>query len=242
MGMASTELDKSFSPRECQVITEVCKAKSIRDIACDFGISTNTVKEYLKDIYHKAGVHSARELMLKYCDPPLPRILGQRRDFSRDLLWSLEQLHQSGSMNGMVQALCAGAAKSACAEWSELLRVLQETPLTVALWSEGLRLRQMPSPILQSVLQNGFGLAQGTPWKSESKHWNELGCKTGLMAVRLRLGPHACILAVSKPMNPSFDHLGLATLGLLARTAEQHMQRLQQPATARRRRGTALET
>ena len=237
LSMAESDWGKLFTPRECQVIAEVCKAKSIEDIAEDIGISKHTVKEYLKEIYYKAQVHSARELMLKYYEPPQMRILAQRREFNRDLLISLETLNQSGSLHAMVKALCAGSVKTAFADWSELYRVIQESPLTLAAWGDGENLLQLPSSLFKTVLASGFGLAQGGEWKAESKFWNNLGCKGAMMAVRMKLGQHLCILAVSKPKAGTFDHLGLATLGLLARTAEQHARRLLPSSHPHRRRG-----
>ncbi len=236
LSMADSDWGKLFTPRECQVIAEVCKAKRIEDIAEDIGLSKHTVKEYLKEIYYKAQVHSARELMLKYYDPPHMRILAQRREFSRDLLASLETLNQSGSLHALVKSLCAGSVKTSIANWSELYRVIQESPLTIAAWGESDKLLQPPSSLLKTVLASGFGLAQGGEWKAESKFWSYLGGKGAMMAVRLKLGQHLCILAVSKPKEGNFDHLGLATLGLLARTAEQHSRRLLRAANQSRRK------
>src|SRR6185437_6337674 len=64
-----------FSPRERQIVDAVLQAKSVKDIAADLDLSVNTVKDYLKVIYRKAMVHSARELMRKLMPggrPPPP--------------------------------------------------------------------------------------------------------------------------------------------------------------------------
>lgn len=239
--MAQSEWGKLFTPRECQVIAEVCKAKSIDHIAEDIGLSKHTIKEYLKEIYYKAQVHSARELMLKYYDPPQMRMLAQRREFSRELLQSLETLNQSGSLHALAKSLCTGAQKTAMADWSELYRVIQETPLTLAAWGEGEKLLQPPSGLFKTVLASGFGMSSGVAWKIEGEIWSHQGCKGAMMAVRLKLRQHLCILAVSKPRIANFDHLSLATLGLLARTAEQHSRRLHPSPHQLRRRGREIQ-
>lgn len=55
-----------FSRRERQIVYAMLQAKAVKDIARDLDLSVNTVKDYLKTIYRKAEVHSARELMCKY--------------------------------------------------------------------------------------------------------------------------------------------------------------------------------
>ncbi|MGH9474701.1 MAG: helix-turn-helix domain-containing protein [Terriglobales bacterium] len=57
---------REFSRRERQIVYAILQAKAAKDIARELGLSVNTVKDYLKTIYRKAEVHSARELMCKY--------------------------------------------------------------------------------------------------------------------------------------------------------------------------------
>lgn len=54
-----------FSRRERQIVGALCEAKAVKEIARELDLSVNTVKDYLKTIYRKAQVHSARELMRK---------------------------------------------------------------------------------------------------------------------------------------------------------------------------------
>ncbi len=56
---------REFSKRERQIVCALMQAKAVKDIARDLDLSINTVKDYLKTIYRKAEVHSARELMCK---------------------------------------------------------------------------------------------------------------------------------------------------------------------------------
>ena len=62
----------SFTPRERQIIGELNAARQIREIAAALHLAPNTVKSYVKSIYAKAEVHSARELMLKLSSGGLP--------------------------------------------------------------------------------------------------------------------------------------------------------------------------
>lgn len=54
-----------FSPRERQIIEALAAAKKMHAIAADLRLTPNTVKSYVKGIYHKAEVHSARELIVR---------------------------------------------------------------------------------------------------------------------------------------------------------------------------------
>ncbi|HET9785225.1 MAG TPA: helix-turn-helix transcriptional regulator [Terriglobales bacterium] len=60
-----TTVERDFSRRERQIVGALCEAKAVKDIARELDLSVNTVKDYLKTIYRKAQVHSARELMRK---------------------------------------------------------------------------------------------------------------------------------------------------------------------------------
>ena len=61
-----------FTLRERQIIGELNAARQIREIAAALHLAPNTVKSYVKSIYAKAEVHSARELMLKLSSGGIP--------------------------------------------------------------------------------------------------------------------------------------------------------------------------
>ncbi|TAN24553.1 MAG: response regulator transcription factor [Acidobacteria bacterium] len=60
---AQPALQRPFSAREQQVVQALIAAKRVKTIAHELALSENTVKDYIKTIYRKADVHSARELM-----------------------------------------------------------------------------------------------------------------------------------------------------------------------------------
>ncbi len=82
-----------FSPRERQIIAALTAAQQVGEIARKLHLTTNTVKAYIKSIYFKAEVHSARELMLKF--PPMARGADERLDSFRRVLAArdIAQLH-----------------------------------------------------------------------------------------------------------------------------------------------------
>lgn len=54
-----------FTPREKQVVDELLKGFSYKEIANVLGISSTTVNDHLKNVYRKTGVRTKAELMRK---------------------------------------------------------------------------------------------------------------------------------------------------------------------------------
>lgn len=104
-----------FSPRERQIIACLISAKQISEIALALHLAPNTVKSYVKGIYLKAGVHSARELMLKF---PLAEHRADDRleSFSR-MLAATDTVQLHAAVLGMLRAW-AGANRAFCWEVS----------------------------------------------------------------------------------------------------------------------------
>lgn len=55
----------NFSRRETQVIKYVSKGFSNKEIASVLGLSENTVKEYLGNVFRKTGVNNRTALVVK---------------------------------------------------------------------------------------------------------------------------------------------------------------------------------
>lgn len=54
----------NFTPAEAHVVSEVCKGKSIDEVAQDLGIVPSTVKFHLVNIYPKVGVKTKSKLII----------------------------------------------------------------------------------------------------------------------------------------------------------------------------------
>ena len=54
----------TLTPREREIVTAVAEGATNRDVAIRFGLSPQTVKNYLSDIFDKLGVSSRLELAL----------------------------------------------------------------------------------------------------------------------------------------------------------------------------------
>src|SRR5579883_668377 len=93
-----------LTPRERHVVNGVMRAQTVKEIAKDLGISYETAKDALKNVYLKAEVHSARALMLKVLDYRQPR---------QD--WPVEALNYFST-----------AFPSREAVWNEVRRLVQE--------------------------------------------------------------------------------------------------------------------
>ena len=55
----------ALSTRELEVVRELCKGKSNKEIALSLGISVNTVKTHLSRSLRKAKVSNRAELIIK---------------------------------------------------------------------------------------------------------------------------------------------------------------------------------
>lgn len=60
---------ESLSPREQEILGEVLSGKRVSDIAKTLSISRHTVRNHLKAIYRKLGVHSQVELLGRFWAP-----------------------------------------------------------------------------------------------------------------------------------------------------------------------------
>jgi DNA-binding NarL/FixJ family response regulator len=57
-----------LTPREHAILSLLAKGRSYKEIATDLGISSNTVRNHLHEIYNKLHVQSRTEAVLKFLD------------------------------------------------------------------------------------------------------------------------------------------------------------------------------
>lgn len=208
---------REFSQRERQIVYAVLQAKAVKDIAHDLDLSVNTVKDYLKTIYRKAEVHSARELM-RQCqaeravpaDVGLAQLLQQAQQLREEAgpAEALAQLH------GAVRA-CTRARRVTYWRW---LRSGSDLYLVGDVSST------RPGSVLRL---DGFGQRlRERGWARLEAH--EMGSREGRELSRQGLGgeviglecspaPRVQVLLAGDPAGGRFGPLDAAVMRLLAR-------------------------
>ena len=59
-----------LTPRQQQILPELLAGLAPKQIARKLGISTHTVREYIKALYRRVGVQGRDELMARYLESP----------------------------------------------------------------------------------------------------------------------------------------------------------------------------
>lgn len=202
-----------FSPRERQIIAALTTAQQVQEIAAALHLTTNTVKSYVKGIYVKAGVHSARELMLKF--PPTERRADDKLDsFNRVLAAAdLKQLH--AAVLAMLRAW-AGANRVLCWEVRDdaiggpglqphAMKLFRFGPATEC--ANGPRLLRASEVSRDSFLR---AAAAGRPLQGE------------VCLVQFRLLNRRWLVALADPAMGSFAPDALGLVRMLVRLVEHH--------------------
>jgi DNA-binding CsgD family transcriptional regulator len=72
----------SLSSREEQILEYLVRGRSLETIATEIGLSRNTIKTHTEHIYHKLGVHTREELIIRVEDaaPDTSRPIEERRE------------------------------------------------------------------------------------------------------------------------------------------------------------------
>lgn len=65
----SSELEK-LTPRERDILDQLSKGFLYKEIVDNLGISMDTVRSYIRNIYEKLRVHSRTEAVVKYLSRP----------------------------------------------------------------------------------------------------------------------------------------------------------------------------
>ncbi len=61
----SAQQENNLSPREMEILTELCRGNSYKIIAYNLNISIDTVRTHIRRIYRKLQVHSQSEAVIK---------------------------------------------------------------------------------------------------------------------------------------------------------------------------------
>jgi DNA-binding CsgD family transcriptional regulator len=64
--------ETQFTPREQDVVDEMCKGKSNKEIARTLGMAEATVKLHLTEVFRELGVHNRSQAILKALDIHVP--------------------------------------------------------------------------------------------------------------------------------------------------------------------------
>jgi DNA-binding CsgD family transcriptional regulator len=74
--LAMIAADLGLSLREAQTAAGLCNGLSIREVAAQLGVTTNTVRTHVKAVYLKAGAHSLVELVRRVAGSPAAMLSG----------------------------------------------------------------------------------------------------------------------------------------------------------------------
>lgn len=215
--MSMTALPPGFSRREKQIVGGLLEAKAVKDIALDLDLSVNTVKDYLKTIYRKAQVHSARELMVKL-ERPQPAALP---DIA---LAELLQVAQSLESPALPQHSLArlGQAVRRCtrAQRVEFWRVVSGPGEPYLTHDGGLGTLRIGS-FLQRILDRGWARIESDEVRGlEGRQCASLGLGGELMGIRCAPARHLHLMLMANPLEGSFGPLDLAVARLLTRLSQ----------------------
>jgi DNA-binding CsgD family transcriptional regulator len=83
-----------LSVRQREIVDCLRRGSSVKEISNELGISINTVKDYMKRLYIRANVHSARELLyhIEQPGPPSDTLATAEHDHERTALESYRAL------------------------------------------------------------------------------------------------------------------------------------------------------
>jgi len=97
-----------LSTREIEVFELLVDGKTRKEIAVELGLSSWTVKSYITYVYSKAGVHSAKELMLLVASDEQVRAACERRAGMGDARPAAHARNWPGADAGFIGCLDVG--------------------------------------------------------------------------------------------------------------------------------------
>ncbi|HUX66074.1 MAG TPA: helix-turn-helix transcriptional regulator [Terriglobales bacterium] len=210
---------RGFSQRERQIVGAVLEAKAVKDIAVEFDLSVNTVKDYLKTIYRKAQVHSARELMVKLASgpegappPPPDTALAQ-------LLQTAQALAAAAAPQEALQQLGAAVRRCTRARRVSFWRVLR-APGELVLAPEAGGMPLHAAEFAHRILERGWARLEASQMRSlEGRQLAAAGLGGEVIGVACAPTVRVQILLAGDPVESHFGPLDAAVIRLLARLA-----------------------
>ncbi len=223
---------EQFSPRERDIIVELMAAHSVKEIAERLELSVNTVKDYLKAVYHKAHVHSARELVIKFHASRPPA--SETREIPSHILDNAERLLNARYFDQAREWLIEGVRSCTSAGNIQLWNVTRDGTWLI-LSQPGQERRLSPtSQLLRTAMTEGFGhlLLEDPGFEAELRRLTALQIRGEALGVRLCYQQRFAVLLLSQPHNHRFTHREAITARLFGQLASSAFQRAQRPAMA----------
>lgn len=231
-----------FSPREQDIIEGLLQAQSVKDIAAELHLTVNTVKDYVKTIYQKAGVHSSRALLLRFYLPQ-----PHENDNPQALVRAVQTMLDSPSRRQVIEAMRDGARGGAGARYVAIYDVFAALP--AAGWNGGAGgpaasaaprragtwLRPwggrgplaLPWHWAQPLQEQGsFHLPAPPPAQLAAMSWEPPGLKGEVVGAQVAAAPQPLLVLLSDPVAGQFDASATALLRLLAQVAQRELTRI----------------
>lgn len=236
-----------FSPREQDIIEGLLQAQSVKDIASQLRLTVNTVKDYVKTIYQKAGVHSSRALLLKF-------YVQQPHDGENPaaLVAAVQSMLDAASRRQVVEALRSGARGGAGARYVAIYDLFSALTPSGGAWANGgaaglataapsvarragtwLRPWGGHGPLAlpwhwaQPLAEQGsFHLSAPPPAQLAAMNWEPPGVAVEIVGAQVAAAPQPLLVLLSDPVAGHFDASATALLRLLARVAERELIRI----------------
>ncbi|MGH9473868.1 MAG: LuxR C-terminal-related transcriptional regulator [Terriglobales bacterium] len=205
---------RNFSKREQQIVGALLDAKAVKDIALELDLSVNTVKDYLKAIYRKAQVHSARELMVRLTPAPPPT----PDTGLAVLLQTAQSLADAPAPADALRQLAAAVRRCTPARTVSFWRLLRGPGELLLAGDSGQGLLHA-GDFVHRVLERGWARLEPVEGAAtlETRQLAGCGLSGELIGVQCNLGARVHVLLAGDPVEGRFGVLDVATIRLLVR-------------------------
>lgn len=209
-----------LSRREQQIIDGLLKAQTVKEIAFDLRLTPNTVKDYLRMVYVKLNVHSARELCLKLsgvsqCNAPA--------QFYESILHLLTSREPADLFANILLAAMRCTDSRDASVW--LFDQCNQIACVRAV--AGGRPPTPPLPVnvfFQSVFDHGFAHFSACQVRSHPQHtFLGFGFRGDIVGARVETDTDRYALVAADPVCSNFGEAELQAVRVLARIAEIRM-------------------